>query len=167
MGLGICFDFRFLSWPDSGSLGAKILLVPAANMTTGPAPGSCCSVSAPWTPSASPWARPPVMKPRLLRGARGHSIVCDPWGAVLHLRSREEARRHRAGPVPCGRRVRRQLPLLSARRPDVYTLRPTQHETPTAPAGAERLASLCEGGVKPKVLAEGETLTRRTLVARP
>lgn len=123
MGLCVCFDFRF---PEVGRLmaqsGAKVILVPAAfNMTTGPAhwelmfrqravEDQC------WTVGTAP--------ARDVNGSYvswGHSIVCDPWGTVVQLDEKEgiltaELDLERVDAI------RRQLPLMSARRTDLYNL---------------------------------------------
>ena len=56
--------------------------------------------------------------------AWGHSIVCDPWGTVLHTCGHGEEVAVTDLDLSRVDAVRQQLPLLSARRTDVYTLRP-------------------------------------------
>ena len=55
--------------------------------------------------------------------AWGHSIVCDPWGTVV--RQCDEREQIAVTTLDMARvvSVRRQLPILSARRTDVYEMR--------------------------------------------
>ena len=86
IGLCICFDLRFEELCRLMALeGARVLLAPAAfNMTTGPAhwelllrqravDNQCFTVGA-----------APARDETASYVAWGHSLVCDPWGTVLH-----------------------------------------------------------------------------------
>ena len=122
MGVCVCFDFRF---PELSRLmalrGAQVIFVPGAfNMTTGPAhwellfrqravDNQCftvgCAPARDMTASYHSW---------------GHSIVCDPWGSIItHL---EEGEAVAVTDLDMTRvsAIRRQLPLMSARRTDLY-----------------------------------------------
>ncbi len=125
VGLCICFDFRF---PELARLmvlqGAQVLVVPAAfNMTTGPAhwelmfrqravDGQCYTVGV-----------APARDEEGCYISYGNSIVASPWGDVLWRADEKDALQ--VVELDMGRveAVRRQLPLLSARRTDVYTIR--------------------------------------------
>ena len=125
MGLCICFDLRFQELSRLMTLaGAQVLLVPAAfNMTTGPAhwellfrqravDGQCYTVgTSPARDTAAGYV------------AWGHSIVCDPWGTVV--RQCDETPQTVVTTLDMDRveAIRQQLPILSARRTDVYELR--------------------------------------------
>ena len=104
--------------------GAKLIVVPAAfNMTTGPAhwellfrqravDGQCYTVgTSPARDTAAGYV------------AWGHSIVCDPWGTVV--RQCDETPQVVVTTLDMARvdAIRQQLPILSARRTDVYELR--------------------------------------------
>ena len=52
--------------------------------------------------------------------AWGHSIVCDPWGTVLHQCGAGEEVAVTTVDLTRVEAVRQQLPILSARREDVY-----------------------------------------------
>ena len=104
MGLCICFDLRFEELCRLMALeGARVLLAPAAfNMTTGPAhwelllrqravDNQCFTVgAAPARDEAASYV------------AWGHSLVCDPWGTVLHECGSGGNRRRRPGSLPGG-----------------------------------------------------------------
>ena len=125
MGLCICFDIRF---PELFSLmvqaGARLVLVPAAfNRTTGPAhwdlvfrqravDGQCFTAGA-----------APARDPAAAYVSYGHSLVVSPWGEVIRRFGTGE----QAEVVELDLRqtdaVRKQLPLLSAWRTDLYETR--------------------------------------------
>ena len=125
VGVCVCFDFRFTELSELMVLaGAKLVVVPAAfNMTTGPAhwellfrqravDGQCYTVgTSPARDTAAGYV------------AWGHSIVCDPWGTVV--RQCDETPQTVVTTLDMERveAVRQQLPILSARRTDVYELR--------------------------------------------
>ena len=125
VGVCVCFDFRFTELSELMVLsGAKLIVVPAAfNMTTGPAhwellfrqravDGQCYTVgTSPARDTAAGYV------------AWGHSIVCDPWGTVV--RQCDETPQVVVTTLDMARvdAIRQQLPILSARRTDVYELR--------------------------------------------
>lgn len=125
MGLCVCFDARF---PELFRLmvlrGAKMIFVPAAfNMTTGPmhwdlmfrsrAVDNQCFVAG--TSTARDASAGYV--------AWGHSLVVSPWGEIVN--EADEKAEHITTDIDLDQvtQVREQLPLLSARRTDVYELR--------------------------------------------
>lgn len=125
MGLCICFDLRFEELCRVMALeGAQVLLAPAAfNMTTGPAhwelllrqravDNQCFTVGT--SPARDEWAS---------YVAWGESMVCDPWGTVLHRCGTDEEVAVTELDMDRVAQVRRQLPILSARRTDVYEVR--------------------------------------------
>lgn len=125
IGICVCFDFRF---PELGRLmalkGAKLILVPAAfNMTTGPAHwqimfrsqalNNQCFVAG--TSTARDEASSYV--------AWGHSLLVSPWGDIIKEADEKEGFQITEIDLSEADRIRSQLPLLSARRTDVYTLK--------------------------------------------
>ena len=125
MGLCICFDLRFEELARCMCLrGAKVIFVPAAfNMTTGPAhwellfrqravDNQCFTVG--------------VSPARDVQGsyvAYGNSIAVDPWGTVLCRAGAEAATLYADLDLDRPEAVRAQLPILSARRTDLYEVR--------------------------------------------
>ena len=128
IGLCICFDLRFEELCRLMALeGARVLLAPAAfNMTTGPAhwelllrqravDNQCFTVgAAPARDEAASYV------------AWGHSLVCDPWGTVLHECGSGEETAVIDLDLSRVDAVRQQLPILSARRTDIYDIRRMQ-----------------------------------------
>ena len=122
MGLCICFDLRFEELARLMALrGARVIFVPAAfNMTTGPAHWELLFRQRAvdnqlWTVGTSP-----ARSESETYVAWGHSIVCDPWGSVLHQCGAGEEISITSLDLHRVESVRRQLPILRARREDIY-----------------------------------------------
>lgn len=124
MGICICFDCRF---PELSRLmvlkGAKVILVPAAfNMTTGPAhweimfrqravDNQCYMVGTSVARDTGAGYQ-----------AWGHSLLVSPWGNVIGEMDEKPGCMIHEVDLDYVEKVRRELPLLSARRTDVYEL---------------------------------------------
>ncbi|MDD5944784.1 MAG: carbon-nitrogen hydrolase family protein [Clostridia bacterium] len=124
-GICICYDFRF---PELSRLmalkGAKLIFVPAAfNMTTGPAHWELMFRSQ----SVNNQVFAVGTAPSRMAGASyqswGHSIVTDPWGAVVSQMDEKEGMNITEIDLERADEVREQLPLLKQRRTDIYTLK--------------------------------------------
>lgn len=123
-GICVCFDFRF---PELARLmvleGARFILVPAAfNQTTGPAHWEVMFRSRAidnqcWTIGTSP-----SLNPQASYHAWGHSLIVSPWGEILSEMDEVPEYRILDIDITETERVREQLPLLYARRTDVYTV---------------------------------------------
>ena len=124
MGLCICFDLRFEELARVMALqGARVLLVPAAfNMTTGPAHWELLFRQRAVDNQLYTVGTSPARNEKETYVAWGHSIVCDPWGSVLHQCGAGEEVAVTALDLTRIESVRRQLPILSARREDVYSV---------------------------------------------
>lgn len=122
MAVNICFDIRF---PESSRLpalqGAKVIFNPAGfNMTTGPAHWEIGfrqravenQVFMVGTSSARDASSSYI--------AYGHSIVTDPWGGIVMEMDEKEGVRICEIDMDYLEEVRQKLPLISARRTDVY-----------------------------------------------
>ena len=125
IGVAICFDIRF---PELSRLlalaGAELICLPGAfNMTTGPAHWELSIRMRAVDNQVYFAAASPARDVDFSYVAYGHSLLADPWGKIVT----------EAG---CGQevitgtidtdylaQVRRELPLLSARRTDVYELK--------------------------------------------
>ena len=125
LGLCICFDLRFEELARCMCLrGAKAIFVPAAfNMTTGPAhwellfrqravDNQCFTIGV--SPSRDESAS---------YVAYGNSIAADPWGSILCRADAEETTLYAELDFARLDAVRQQLPILSARRTDLYAVR--------------------------------------------
>jgi len=123
-GLCICFDMRFPELTRLMALGgAKMIIAPAAfNMTTGPMHWETMFRQRAVDDQVYTVGVSPARDESGVYVSYANSILCSPWGTVLA--------RAEAGPelitaeIDFGEveRARAQLPLLSARREDVYAL---------------------------------------------
>lgn len=124
-GICVCFDFRF---PELGRLmalkGAKLILVPAAfNMTTGPAHWQIMFRSQALNNQCFVAGTSPARDEASSYVAWGHSLLVSPWGDIIKEAGEKEGFQITEIDLSEADRIRSQLPLLSARRTDVYTLR--------------------------------------------
>jgi len=124
MGLCICFDLRFEELSRLLTLkGARVIFVPAAfNMTTGPAHWELLFRQRAVDNQCYTVGTSPARDMSAAYHAWGHSIVCDPWGSVLGQCGENEAVMVTELDMTRIDAVRRQLPILSARRCDLYRL---------------------------------------------
>lgn len=122
MGLCICFDLRFEELARCMTLqGIQMIIVPAAfNMTTGPAHWELLFRQRAVDNQLFTVGTSPARCETEGYVAWGHSIVCDPWGTVLHQCGADEEIAVTQIDLQRVDAVRRQLPILSARREDVY-----------------------------------------------
>lgn len=125
MGLCICFDLRFEELSRLMTLqGAQVILTPAAfNMTTGPAHWELLFRQRAVDNQLFTVGTSPARDEAGSYVAWGHSIVCDPWGSVIRQCGAGEELAVTDLDLTRITAVRRQLPILSARRTDVYQLR--------------------------------------------
>ena len=124
LGLCICFDMRFPELARCMALaGARAIVTPAAfNMTTGPAHWELLFRQRAVDNQLFTLGVAPARDEKGPYVSYGNTILCSPWGEVLA----------RAGSAPAllladvdldqNESIRAQLPLLSARRTDVYRL---------------------------------------------
>lgn len=122
MGLCICFDLRFEELARLMALrGARVIFVPAAfNMTTGPAHWELLFRQRAVDNQLFTVGTSPARSESETYVAWGHSIVCDPWGSVLHQCGAGEEISITSLDLHRVESVRRQLPILRARREDIY-----------------------------------------------
>lgn len=122
LGLCICFDLRFEELARVMALqGVRAIFVPAAfNMTTGPAHWELLFRQRAVDNQLFTFGTSPARNEQETYVAWGHSIVCDPWGTVLHQCGAGEEVAVTTVDLTRVEAVRQQLPILSARREDVY-----------------------------------------------
>ena len=125
MGLCICFDMRF---PELARLmalqGAIVMFVPAAfNSTTGPAHWEILMRQRAVDNQCFVCACAPATDKSASYVSYAHSMVVSPWGKVLYDAGQEERAEVVEIELSKAIEVRKQLPLLSARREDIYMLK--------------------------------------------
>lgn len=122
MGLIICYDIRF---PELSRLlaleGVQAIFVPAAfNMTTGPAHWEMSFRMRALDNQVFMIGCAPARDMESSYTAWGHSIVTDPWGAVVGQMDETEGILTVELDMTRVDTVRQQLPLLKHRRTDLY-----------------------------------------------
>lgn len=124
MGLCICFDLRFEELARCMALrGAKVIFVPAAfNMTTGPAHWELLFRQRAIDNQCFTVGCSPARNERASYVAYGNSIAVDPWGTVLNRAGGEDTVLYADLDLSRCDSVRAQLPILSARRTNLYSL---------------------------------------------
>ena len=122
MGLCICFDLRFEELARLMALrGAKVIFVPAAfNMTTGPAHWELLFRQRAVDNQCFTVGVSPARNPNAGYVAYGNSMAVDPWGTVLCRAGGEDCILYADLDLSRVDAVRQQLPILSARRTDLY-----------------------------------------------
>ena len=121
-GLGVCFDIRF---PELSRrmvhLGAEALVFPAAfNMTTGPLHWKLAFRSRAVDNQVYTLGAAPARDGTASYVSYGNSLVCDPWGRVITQAAEGPAVVFAELDFGEVARVRRELPLLSSLRPELY-----------------------------------------------
>ncbi len=121
-GLAICFDIRFAELFRCMSLaGAEAIFVPAAfNMTTGPMHWELSFRMRAVDNQLFTLGCAPARDEAASYVSYANSIVCSPWGRVLEGAGTEETVLYAELDLEETRRVRAQLPILSALRPELY-----------------------------------------------
>ena len=125
MGLCICFDLRFEELARCMCLrGAKVIFVPAAfNMTTGPAHWELLFRQRAVDNQCFTVGVSPARDETGSYVAYGNSLAVDPWGDVLCRAGAEETVLYADLDLDRLEAIRAQLPILSARRTDLYEVR--------------------------------------------
>ena len=127
MGICICFDCRFPEYVRLMALeGAKVILVPAAfNMTTGPAHWEIMLRSRGMDNQCFIVATSDARAATSGYVSWGHSMIVSPWGSIVSEMDEKENMTITDIDLEDVSRIRQQLPLMSARRTDMYELRRT------------------------------------------
>ena len=124
MAVNICFDIRF---PESSRIptlkGAKVIFNPASfNMTTGPAHWELAFRQRAVENQVYMVGTAAARDPDASYTGWGHSIITDPWGRVLMQMDEKEGSCITEIDLDYVDEVRKKLPLISARRTDIYDL---------------------------------------------
>jgi predicted amidohydrolase len=124
MGLCICFDIRFVeTYRIMAERGAKMVFVPAAfNMTTGPAHWELTHRARALDNQMYVLACAPARNEEASYVSYGHSMLTDPWGRVVASLDEKEGVLNEEVDLDYVDDIRAQLPILSARRKDLYEL---------------------------------------------
>ncbi len=130
MGLCICFDCRFPEFVRLMALdGAKVILVPAAfNRTTGPAHWELMLRSRGMDNQCFVVATSDANDESASYVSWGHSMVVSPWGSIVSEMDDKICTKVIDIDLSEVESIRRQLPLISARREDVYELKKRKTE---------------------------------------
>ena len=125
LGLCVCFDLRFEELCRVLTLrGARMILAPAAfNMTTGPAHWELLLRQRAVDNQLFTVGTAPAREESGSYVAWGHSMVCEPWGGIVHQCGTGEEVAVTELELSRIDAIRRQLPILSARRTDLYEVR--------------------------------------------
>ena len=121
----MCFDLRFKELCRVMTLrGARMILAPAAfNMTTGPAHWELLLRQRAGDNQLFTVGTAPARDESGSYVAWGHSMVCEPWGGIVHQCGTGEEVAVTELELSRIDAIRRQLPILSARRTDLYEVR--------------------------------------------
>ncbi len=124
IGVMICFDIRFTEWAGLlANEGAQMLIVPGAfNMTTGPKHWELLMRSRALDNQLFVAAVSPARDPKASYVAYGNSMIVDPWGVVIHRLEDFEGALISEIDLNAVGEVRTQLPVMSAKRNDLYRL---------------------------------------------
>ena len=124
LGLCICFDLRFPELARCMALaGARAIVTPAAfNMTTGPAHWELLFRQRAVDNQLFTLGVAPARDEQGPYVSYGNTILCSPWGEVLARVGSAPALLLADVDLDQNESIRAQLPLLSARRTDVYRL---------------------------------------------
>jgi Predicted amidohydrolase len=124
MGICICYDLRF---PELARLmvdqGAKMIIVPGAfNMTTGPAHWEILFRTRAVDNQVFTVGAAPARDQEAGYTSWGHTMMVGPWGNVLQQMDEREGCIIQDIDLAEVAKVRRELPLLTQRRSDLYQL---------------------------------------------
>lgn len=125
MGVCICFDMRFEELARCMCLrGTKVIFVPAAfNMTTGPAHWELLHRQRAVDNQCFTVAVAPARNESASYVSYGNSIAVEPFGKIICRADAEETILYANLDLDRICEVRQQLPILSARRIDLYEIR--------------------------------------------
>jgi predicted amidohydrolase len=124
IGVAICFDIRFPEiFRAMAMRGARLIIVPAQfNTTTGPAHWENTIRSRALDNQLFVAAASCARDESFSYIAYGHSAIADPWGRIIASADEKEAILHCSLDFTQVETVRKQLPIFSGLRKDVYDI---------------------------------------------
>ena len=125
IGVCICFDMRFQELSRLMALkGAQIIIVPAAfNMTTGPPHWESMFKQRAIDNQCFTIGVAPARDEKASYISYANSIIVNPWGKIIYRANEKECYDVIDIDLSEINSIRQQLPLLSARRNDIYTIK--------------------------------------------
>lgn len=122
IGVAICYDVRFPEWFRKMTLaGAQLIVLPAAfNMTTGPVHWDITMQARAVDNQVYMAANAPARDEDGIFKAYGNSCIVDPWAEFIAHADEKECMIYGDIDPEYENSIRRQLPLLKHRRPELY-----------------------------------------------
>ncbi len=125
LGIGICYDIRFVELSRIMTLnGAQILVFPGAfNLTTGPAHWEILFRSRALDNQVYTIGVAPALDKDASYNSFGHSIAVNPWGEIIEELDYEEDLKLVQIDLDEINRIREEIPILKNRRTDLYEIK--------------------------------------------
>jgi len=125
LGIGICYDIRFVELSRIMTLnGAQILVFPGAfNLTTGPAHWEILFRSRALDNQVYTIGVAPALDKDASYNSFGHSIAINPWGEIIEELDYEEDLKLVQIDLDEINRIREEIPILKNRRTDLYEIK--------------------------------------------
>ena len=125
LGIGICYDIRFVELSRIMALnGAEILVFPGAfNLTTGPAHWEILFKSRALDNQVYAIGVAPALDKDASYNSFGHSIAVNPWGEIIEELDYEEGLKLVEIDLDEIKRIRDEIPILKNRRTDLYEIK--------------------------------------------
>ena len=125
IGIGICYDIRFVELSRIMALnGAELLIFPGAfNLTTGPAHWQLLFRSRALDNQVYTIGVAPALDKDASYNSYGHSIAVNPWGEVIEELGFDEDLKIVEIDLDEIKRIREEIPVLKNRRCDLYEIK--------------------------------------------
>ena len=125
IGIGICYDIRFVELSRIMALnGAELLIFPGAfNLTTGPAHWQLLFRSRALDNQVYTIGVAPALDKDASYNSYGHSIAVNPWGELIEELGFDEELKIVEIDLDEIKRIREEIPILKNRRTDLYEIK--------------------------------------------
>ena len=125
IGIGICYDIRFVELSRIMALnGAELLIFPGAfNLTTGPAHWQLLFRSRALDNQVYTIGVAPALDKDASYNSYGHSIAVNPWGELIEELGFDEELKIVEIDLDEIKRIREEIPVLKNRRCDLYEIK--------------------------------------------